>query len=152
MKRSPKVPPRRPKAPAGRGHDDDTDDALDVRGPDAQIPNLVNPRPPAWVDLICAERRRLVAKAAGIPTGKPADGAAGLPTRAYPYTRIPPLTNDELGYGELVEVTLIAGTDRQAFPPQPRVSQRTKTGRQVLVTESARRKSEIDEARRKRGA
>jgi hypothetical protein len=135
----------------GRGHDGDADDALVVRGPDAQIPNLVNPRPPAWVDLICAERRRLVAKAAGIRTGKPADGSAGLPTRAYPYTRIPPLTNDELGYGELVEVTLVGGNAREAFV-QPRVSQRTKTGRQVLVTESGRRKREIEKARRKRGA
>src|SRR5580704_7820776 len=94
---------------------DDTG-VLGVRGVVPAGPDLQGPRLPPWHDFIAAERRRLK-----VPATKGAQGwskkekkawdafarissSDPLPsTFVYRYTRGPDLTNDEMGYGELVE-------------------------------------------------
>ena len=126
-------------------NDSDEDDVLKVRKPDPQMPNLEAPRPVSWMDLIYAERRRLVARDKRL---KPSPFAKDLSTRAYDYTRRSSLTNDDLGYGERVAILMtIDNTSKDA-----RIGQRTKTGLQVLVVASNTPDAEPPKTGRKRRA
>jgi hypothetical protein len=61
-----------------------------------------------------------------------ADRDADLTLLQYRYTRAPEVVNDEMGYGERVTETFWQPTAGGKLTQVERVSQRTKSGRQVL--------------------
>ncbi len=81
--------------------------------------------------------RELIGKAPEGPAAaagktRDADANADLPMFPYRYTKGPDITNDEMGYGERLEELFYVPTENGGLEPFKRLSQRTKSGRQVL--------------------
>jgi hypothetical protein len=94
--------------------------------------DLIDPRRPVWEDEIAALRQALMDRAQSQEKGAAPKIPSDIPAAIYRYSKGPDFVNDEIGYGEMITETLwqIQG-DR--IVEIKRVSQRTKTGRQVLM-------------------
>jgi hypothetical protein len=103
--------------------------------------DLVDPRDPPWEDRVAAARRELKLRAtrtSALDLGgrRMAPPSVRLQSEVvsnaiYRYSKGPDFTNDELGYGEVIEEEIWLIQDGKATSHK-RISQRTKTGRQIL--------------------
>jgi hypothetical protein len=107
------------------------------RGPRPQPASLRDPRDPAWEDNLGAKRRFLstrkdvAARFAG-PPEQFEPPLALIADAVYRYSKSIDFTNDEMGYGEVIEEEFWQVERDGRVSSRQRRSQRTKTGRQFL--------------------
>jgi hypothetical protein len=90
---------------------------------------LTDPRLEPNRDVVAVNRRLL--KQAPPRTFVAAD-IESLQLATYRYTKNPPVLNDTLGYGEQIKDVFWYPTKENGLKERTRLSQRTRTGRQVL--------------------
>jgi hypothetical protein len=129
-----RAPEDEPRASEGQG-------VYAVRTARPPRAELIDPRDPAWDELVAAYRRYLLLRAAQ-PGDEPASSLPGLSEQlsaaAYRYSKGPDFTNDSLGYGEALHEQLWWVVEDGSVVAQTRTSQRTKTGKQLLRAQPAR--------------